>query len=200
MLNFRFLVLLPVLILGLFCGCDDDGVGPDPYDSHFPNEIGYHWEYVTYDSVSQVTDRVDVRIVDEIVHFGDTVKVWRFDWGDRIDTAYVAVDNDSVKVFDRNGDIERLYIIPFELDETWENEYLGLTHQYEVTEKLYYPTNGGTAGEGYVVNHQWNAFEFTGNVDRYFSRGIGMYRMHSNTFNGTVFTNEVWNLDLFQRQ
>ena len=93
MLNFRILVLLPVLILGLFCGCDDDGVGPDPYDSHFPNEIGYHWEYVTYDSVSQVTDRVDVRIVDEIVHFGDTVKVWRFDWGDRIDTAYVAVDN-----------------------------------------------------------------------------------------------------------
>jgi len=198
--TFRFFVLLSALIIALFCYCcDDNGVGPDWSDSHFPNEIGYHWVYVTYDSISQVTDTVDVRIIDETVYFGDTVKIWRYDWGDFVDTAYIAVENDSVKVFDHNGNIERLYIIPFVLDNSWENEYLGLTHQYEVTENLYFPTNGGVAGEGYIVNHQWNAFEFTGNIDRYFSPGIGMYRMYCNTFVGTNFTSEVWSLNLFER-
>lgn len=201
--------MLPTILLSalLISSCHKDTLKPNTSATeYFPNSIGDYWEYNVHDSTAGYTEvenytvKVTIAGIKKLVD-GNDAYVWQYEYPSRIDTNYIRIVGDTVKVFDviysRNiRDLQfprQIYIIPFNDGERWDGKLLLIDsfHVYTVSSVT---TNAGLFSDCSNIYHHFLAPN-TEYIDNYwFKPNIGMIKMDFNHYALNPRTFQIWNL------
>jgi hypothetical protein len=113
------------MMLGVGCTdqCTRPAKSPIPWD--FPNRSGFTWTYATYDSIQQREDTLKVTVLHEItLPDGLPATAWEFASASSIDTQYVSIVGDTVRVMTEPGNIwgSTKYVFPLQVGSAWSGD------------------------------------------------------------------------------
>jgi hypothetical protein len=178
---------------------DDESSVANP----FPHEVGMYWTYQVYDSLTGLTDTVEVAVVDTIS--GENLAptaVRKEQRDDSVSTTYWEDRGDSVIVYhgDRVGLPKEKFVVPFTPGAAWSGPLDTDTSEVVSTNG----TNTVPAGQFddvARVDRNWNTdFEGGGSFSStWIDSSVGIIKIHkqeqySDGATITVTLNEVWQL------
>lgn len=177
-----FLVFLLSVCLEII-SCNKDKTLISPLNKtaikEFPNEIGNEWIYFYYDSLNFYADTVNVKIVGEIeFNGGRKAKIWEYHFKTKIDTKYVEISGDTVRIYDHldNLRINTKYIFPLEVGKGWKGDFPN--DSTSVIDKTSIYLNGMRFQSCYILKRIWGAVNNYGLVTTWFVPGVGVVKRH----------------------
>ncbi|EDP72063.1 hypothetical protein FBALC1_13217 [Flavobacteriales bacterium ALC-1] len=119
----KFIGLVTVITCMLI-SCDKQELNSMQNDAeYFPNSVGLYWKYQRHDSISNIItiDTINVSITADTLISNKIFKIWEYEFTNSIKKYYVTQSNDSVFIYDspQIDVIEKIYIIPFALNDGW---------------------------------------------------------------------------------
>lgn len=193
-------LIFPILaLLVLAAGCTDNPASCDcvePSTDAFPATLGSSWTYVVHDSLRNTQDTVRVGITGTVedAEF-QTLYVWEYRWSNRVDTEYVAIDQDTVFVFravrGRRAEVKAVYEFPLYTGRKWWNRYFNDTTTVSGVSAL--STPAGTFARCFVLVRAWGGFNEYGRYTMWFFPKVGMVHMTKREW-GFGMKNETWEL------
>jgi hypothetical protein len=131
-----------LLFLLLFCfACNKEAIKPNIPANYFPNAVGDSWEYDVTDSGQYVpgsndtTQHYSVKVLivgTKKLADGKIASVWQYNYPFGIDTNYVRIDGDTIKIFDNSYNshtVEGLnypkliFMQPFKVGQRWDGKH-----------------------------------------------------------------------------
>ncbi len=190
--------LLVLVVAAGMISCDrDKSILNIPYDTaemEFPNEIGFEWTYFYYDSLNAYADTVQVTIVGEIeFNEGRIAKIWEYRFKTKVDTKYVEILGDTVRIYrDLNSLwLNTKFVFPLYVGKGWKGDRVSDTS--EVVEKTSIDLNGKPFNPCYIIQEYWGVANDYGWVTTWFVPHVGIVKQH---YRGESFgkANVYWEL------
>lgn len=204
-----------IFFLLIFCfSCNKENINSNPIANYFPNAVGDSWEYDVTDSAQYVQGSnntvshysVQVLIVGtKKMADGKSVAIWKYNYPFGIDTNYVRIVGDTIKIFDNSYNshtIEGLkypmliFVEPFKVDEGWDGKHawsdtLNVVKQEDVT------TSFKTFKDCFQIYRHYIGpnMEFKDNY--WFKPQIGMIRIYTNRYILAPFMYRIWQLKAY---
>jgi len=156
----------------------------------FPMSVGTNWKYQVYDSLTQQTDTITIKVVKDTMINNNSVFYWKFiKAGTAIDTLFVLNSYDSICFYKNINltDLRRKLIIPFEVGDTWQgniNDY----YEVESIESVY------NFNDAFKINRNYQSFNYYLLEKIWMVDNIGFVKMTTNEFSLAPIKNENWRL------
>lgn len=167
-------LLALVLVLSPSCKNSPTQISEVP-SMEFPNNIGNSWTYSHFDSLAQKSDSVLVTIVGQTNLTPDQVAtIWQFKYPNRIDTGYVTVSQDTVRLVSSGRSFRILF--PLQVGNKWVEDYVNDTNRVVG----YGPITvvAGSFSGAYQIVESWGGFNDYGSIARWFVPAVGIVRMY----------------------
>lgn len=208
-MNKNILIMLNSILLMplLFTSCHKDTIKPNTTASeYFPNLIGDYWEYNVHDStagytvVENYTVKVTIVGITKLID-GNDAYVWQYAYPSLIDTNYIRIVGDTVKIFDLTysrtlRDLQfprKIFIIPFSNEQRWDGKLL-LTDSFHVYPIESIATNAGRFTNCFRIYHYYLAPN-TEYIDNYwFKQNVGFIKMDFKHYMLNPRTYQTWTL------
>ena len=203
---FKPMTLLIVITL-LLASCHKDTAKPNTSATeYYPNQVGDYWEYEVHDSttdfpkVKNYTVKVSITGITKLVD-GINASIWQYEYPWGVDTNYVRIVDDTVKVFSLTyskslRDLlfpRQVYIIPFANEQRWDGKLL-LIDSFHVYTSVSVVTNAGAFTDCFNIYHYYVAPN-TEYIDNYwFKPNIGMVKTSYNHYVLNPRTFQTWSL------
>ncbi len=196
-LFFKRIVFVLFVLIGIVGSCQKKTTMVPVHETilkDFPNEIGDEWTYFYYDSLASYSDTVTVKIVSEMkLDANRHVKIWEYHYQTKIDTNYVEISGDTVKIYKNlktQWENTKL-VFPLFVGKGWKGDFLNDSSM--VKDKLSISVKGHSFPNCYIIEESWGSFNDYGRVKTYFVPAVGIVKKHFSR--GTfVFSNEYWEL------
>ncbi len=199
---FNSIIVTALLIIS----CHKDAIKPNTSGSeYFPNSIGDYWEYNVHDSTAGYTAenyavKVTIVGITKLVD-GNDAYVWKYEYPSTIDTNYIRIVGDTVKIFDQTysrtiEDLQfprKIFIIPFANEQRWDGKLL-LIDSFHVYSEASIETNAGAFTNCFRIYHYYLAPN-TEYVDNYwFKQNVGFIKMDFNHYILNPRNYQTWTL------
>jgi hypothetical protein len=171
----------------------------------FPNSLGSRWIYATYDSLTQVQDTVEVRVIEvtQVELWGESQPAtrWRLTPALNDSIWYVIISGDTVRVL--SGDEERvlgfrfMYLFPLEVGSRWDPEGACLDST-EVVVRKDVPIPDGAERTAYFLQSKGFCVNNSVKEENWFAPGVGILWMNWRVKWVGVSRNETWELISFE--
>ena len=183
-----------VIAAGWGLSCSDHGTTPDCRSTltDFPNAAGTEWIYATYDSVSGLNDTLRVTVLGAVaLPNGLTATAWEYSSSSVIDTHYVRVSGDTVRI---QPDPESTwktttYVFPLTEGSSWGGAFASDTSW--VVEQGSISVPAGTFEQASHIHERWGALNDYGTVDSWLAPGVGLVWQHRIEFGMVLSLNTV---------
>ncbi len=203
---------MPILFLLLFCfACNKEHIKPNTPANYFPNGVGDTWEYDVTDSAQYVPGSNDT-----IQHYsvkvlivgtkkladGNDAAIWKYSYPFGIDTNYVRIVGDTIKIFDNSYNshtVEGLkyptliFIQPFKVQEVWDGKHawadtLTVLKQEDVS------TSFQTFKDCFKIYRHYIGPNTEIKDNYWFKPQVGMVRIYMNHYNLGPLIYSTWQL------
>ena len=197
-MNFKMNSILLVAVLTLvILSCQMPvGLPEGGSTADFPNRIGDQWTYQYYDSLRQRSDTVVVTIVGQTTIPGNkTATIWQKVYRIGIDTVYVTVSGDTVKILPKYALtaqwINTKYIFPLLVGRGWRGDISFDTNTIADMKSI--SVIAGKFLNAYRIEERWGGYNEYGRVTTWFVPRVGAATIHRREW-GWGFVNETWEL------
>jgi hypothetical protein len=181
-LYFRLFVIVIFSFLLISCKKETAEItGPDNaiFNNYFPNRIGTQWKYFYYDSLSNFSDAIMVKVVaNTTFEENRKVKIWEYRFRTTIKKKYVETTEDTVRIYDHLNALwmNTKYILPFKVGKKWAGDFV--TDSSYVIEKIPITVMASHFTESYKLKETWGALNDYGRIYTCFVPGIGVAKKH----------------------
>ena len=203
---FKPMTLLIVITL-LLASCHKDTAKPNTSATeYYPNQVGDYWEYDVHDSttdfpkVKNYTVKVSIPGVKKLAD-GINASIWQYEYPWGVDTNYVRIVDDTVKVFENaySSSVEYLqypgviYIIPFQDESSWSGKLFGVdTFYVNIQNKVI--TKITSYDSCYKIYNHYVGPNIENNNNYWFKPNIGFVKKNTNQYNLGPYQITLWEL------
>lgn len=205
--NLIIMSITLLLMALLITSCKKDTVKPNISASeYFPNSIGDYWEYDAHDStagytkVDNYTVKVTVVGLTKLID-GNDAYIWKYEYPSVIDTNYVRIVDDTIKIFDRIysrsiRDLQfprKIYIIPFSNEQRWDGKLL-LVDSCHVYSASQVQTPAQLFLNCFNIYHYYLAPNTEYKDNYWFKQNVGMIKINLSHYDLNPRTFRTWSL------
>ncbi len=178
---------------------------------YFPNSVGDSWEYYVYDSsqfngIPEYTVTVKITNIQKLVD-GKDAAVWQYQYPWGIDTNYVRLTGDTVKIFSLAysstiGYLQfpgRKFLLPFKDGQQWYGDLYGVS-TYNVTAMPIVKTNFYEFDSSFRIYNQYAGPNIEYEDEFWFRPNIGMVQIHYHEYNLGPIYRVLWQLKKYSLQ
>ena len=160
----------------------------------FPNQVGDRWTYSVFDSTTQTTQTVEVKIVgDTIFENGEKFKIWEYRFPDKIDTEYVNIVGDTVRLNKKYGFFNTMYIFPLYPGKSWLSGN-GTIHTATVEKIETITVPAGIFKNSYDIKTKNTSYNYALIIDNWFKPKVGIIQKYIYEFNMAPPDRQTWKL------
>ncbi|UCE23667.1 MAG: hypothetical protein JSU74_10245 [Candidatus Zixiibacteriota bacterium] len=171
--------------------------------NYFPNNVGTEWIYQVHDVLTGTYDTVTVLIVAEDVWQSLDVTVWEYWWRDRVDTQFVAADEDAISFYYKEFSLPvAKYNLPLVHGDSWVYPHcFGLA----TASVFYVDTCPAQAGDfercfEYYTHVEGVAWDDDSYYNGWLAPNVGLvYGSRSEEFNYSMISKDIWVLLEYKR-
>jgi hypothetical protein len=208
------LSLVLIFFLLLFCfACNKEEIKPAG-ENYFPNSVGDTWEYDVMDSAQYVGGSNDtgehysvkVLIVGtKKLADGKDATIWQYNYPFGIDTNYVRIVGDTIKIFDNSYNshtVEGLkypkliFIQPFKVSEEWDGKHLWFD-TLSVVKQEDVITSFQTFKDCFQIYHHYIGPNMETKDNYWFKPQIGMVRIYTDDYISAPLMYRTWQLKTY---
>ena len=204
-----------LLVLFLIISCRKENSSPsNSFSNYFPNSVGDNWEYEVTDSAQYIqggNDTVQHYSVKVLIvgtkklADGKDATIWKYSYPFGIDTNYVRIVGDTVKIFDNSYNshtVEGLkyptliLVQPFNVGEGWDGKHawsdtLSVVKQEDVT------TSFQTFKDCFEIYRHYIGPNMETKDNYWFKPQVGMVRIYTNHYNLGPLMYRTWQLKAY---
>ena len=190
----KIIIFLSALTIILsISACDDSSVNNPPNTiDDFPNSGGTTWKYIVTDSLSGSTDTLKVTVDgNTTISNGQDVTIWQLAFTDSMDSNYVLIDHDSVKIFEDKEFLTNniKLVFPLQVGSTWKGDYI-TTDSFYVSGTTQLSTPAGTFNDVYIIERFYGGFNEYNKMTIWFVNNVGIVKLYKRDVT-LGFLNEV---------
>ena len=175
-----FIIALLALLGGVACDKDVIVDSPSTGDALFPNAIGSIFQYEILDSINEVYDTAEVRIVGQtVMGNGDVARLWRVEFADDYDTIEVVVKSDTVKMYLGLYSDPTVFILPVAVGDGWSLAPSGgdWHDTTSVVDSSHWAITVGNFKLAYRLDRSWEGPGYTEHNAIYYAPYVGILYM-----------------------
>jgi len=195
------------LFLAFLFGCHKEEVSINTESSeYFPNKVGNQWEYLVTDSTGTAEGvkkyLLQVNIIgSKKLADGKEAQIWIYNYLNKVDTNFVRIESDTVKVIDRlyNNDPKpfdfpkAMYLIPFAVNKMYKGK-LYCVDNYMVTKADTLKINNISYFNSFLINYHYEGPNMEYNDKIYFKPNIGVIKLDMVHYDLAPIDHKTWEL------
>lgn len=194
------LILLIIVIMSYltFYSCNEESTtGTLPAVDDFPNSRGTTWNYKVTDSLSNSSKDLMVLVGGKTnIASGEEVTVWQLSFPDTVDSNYVLLKQDTVKILENkeNSILNIKLVFPLKIGSGWRGDYV--TDTFYVTSITQVALPAGNFNNVYVIERYYGGFNEYDRMTIWFVPGVGIIKLYKRDV-GLNFQNETRELTAY---
>jgi hypothetical protein len=180
-MNNKIKFFLALIIILTIRACNDSSVNNPPgTNDDFPNSQGTFWKYMVKDSLSGNTDTLIVTVDGSTtLSNGKEATLWQLAFIDSMDSNYVVIDHDSVRIFEDEEFLTNniKLIFPLEVGATWKGDYI-TTDSFYVSGMTQLSTPAGSFNDVFVIERFYGGFNEYRKMTIWYVNKVGIIKLH----------------------
>ncbi len=176
----QFILILTIITCLSLYSCKEETIsGNPPGTDDFPNTQGTSWNYRVTDSINNTTEDLAVVVGGKTnISTGDEVTVWQLSFPDTVDSNYVLIRQDTVKILENKEFlIQNIKLVfPLRVGAGWRGDYI--TDTFYVTGTAQVSVPAGDFNNVFVIERYYGGFNEYNRMTIWFVPGIGIIKMN----------------------
>ena len=189
--NLWILILVISSLLLTFCRKENTNNSVDNSTiGYFPNGVGSFWEYARFDSITNHSDTIFVRVKSTVLKNGKNYSLWTYEKSSMVlDSALVYASQDSVIMLGPDNFYSpKIILLPYTLHNKWNSsEIQGDTSYVEAQYLL-------ESLQTFKIIRRFFGVDLSWNYDEWLAPHVGLIKENIKEFNLLRPKNESWML------